>query len=51
MLTRMTKQGGAGLRSIHILRQSHAVEDVVDFCRDLARVGVVCGIEVMFAIL
>ena len=35
----------------HLLHLSDAVDDVVEFWRDLARVGVVCGVVVIFAVL
>ena len=34
-----------------LLNLSDAVDDVVEFWRDLARVGVVCGVVVIFAVL
>ena len=35
----------------HLLNPSDAVDDVVEFWRDHAKVGVVCGIVVIFAVL
>ena len=40
-----------GLAAEHLLNLSDAVDDVVEFWRDLARVGVVCGVVVIFAVL
>ena len=40
-----------GSAAEHLLNLSDAVEDVVEFWRDLARVSVVCGVVVIFAVL
>jgi hypothetical protein len=40
-----------GSAAEHLLNLSDAVDDVVEFWRDLARVGVACGVVVIFAIL
>ena len=40
-----------GSAAEHLLNLSDAVDDVVEFWRDHARVGVVCGVVVIFAVL
>ena len=37
-----------GSAAEHLLNLSNAVDDIVEFWRDLARVGVVCGVVAMF---